>query len=406
LDRDREKHSPAILAAQKRLEHLRCIHRATVSPHRWPPGTHGRSNFSPLGSPYSDKTVVTLAPPSLPVGAVTPDTAPAKLNIYDPTPSIKLYPDLAIGMLRQEVVATGRIWLLLKYLDRDGSGWISLSQARRQLAEEIGQWRICGKRQLRKLLSRGEGIFWRRDKERIWLRSTAKVSASLNVRLLTGSPVALPIADLLQGVGHVRAHFYASFHSGRNKESSKSIRSNLIARSTLQRLCHTSRRSQQRYEKMTGIVRQANIAIGEVSSIENDQRTAWNKGTAAFRFTDSAGKKGRKGVTYSAWQLPNKYSGPHTTLPKGKQKRINRELADLFMKGMTGNGKLSFSFDHGGDRLGVSEDNCTKRLYHNHSQSAAASYARSPHDDAYWPDRNRAVGAHLLWFHICGKEND
>ena len=308
-------------------------------------------------------------------------------------------------MLRQEVVATGRIWLLLKHMDRGGSGWISLPQARRHLTEGSGELRVCGRRQLRKLLSRGEGLFWGQDKDRIWLRSTAKVAASLNVHRLTGSPIALPVADLLQGIGHVRAHFYASFHSGRNKDSGKSKRSNLIARSTLQRICHTSRRSQQRYEKMAGIASQSNIAIGGVSTVENDQRIAWNKGTAAFRFTDSAGKKGRKGVTYSAWQLPNKYSGPHKTLPKGKQKRINRELADLFMKGMTGNSKLSFSFGPRGDRQGGSDSNQTKRLYHNHSQSAAASYARSPHNDAYWPDRDSAVGAYRLWYHICGKEN-
>jgi len=88
------------------------------------------------------------------------------------------------------------------------------------------------------------------------------------------------------------------------------------------------------------------MAVGGISTIEHDQQVAWKQGTAAFRFTDSRGTVGREGVSYTAWQLPNNYQGPHDKLPKGKLKRINRELADLFMKGMTGNGKGLFQEDN------------------------------------------------------------
>src|SRR5690606_36304000 len=53
------------------------------------------------------------------------------------------------------------------------------------------------------------------------------------------------------------------------------------------------------------------------------------------------GRHGRPHTAYLAWQLPNSYSGPHEPLPRGRQKRINRELVDLFIDGMTGNGETS-----------------------------------------------------------------
>jgi hypothetical protein len=318
---------------------------------------------------------------------------------------VKLYPDIALGMLRQEVGAAGRLWLLLQYIDAAGRGWVSLTTARKRLTDADAVLRICGRRQLRKLLSKGEGLFWRRNDDRLWLRSAAKVAASLKVQRLTGKPIALPVDDLLRGVGHARAHFYASFHSSRHKEARSGSGASPIARSTLQSLSHASRRSQQRYERRTGIVAQSNIALGGVSTIENDQRIAWKQGTAAFRFRDSAGKMGEKGITYSAWQLPNNYTGPHATLPKGRQKRINRELVDLFTKGMTGNGKISVAVSRGSGRESKPGGRCPNRLYHKNGVSAAASYARSPDIDAYWPDRQCAAGSYHHWFIFSCRED-
>jgi len=319
---------------------------------------------------------------------------------------VKLYPDLALGMLRQEEVSAGRVWLILKYLDAAGRGWISLELVRQRLSERNSDLYICGKRQLRKLLARGEGLFWRRSHDRIWLKSTAKVAVSLDVQRLTGSPVALPVDHLLQGIGHARAHFYGSFHSGRIRDTGRGKQKKPIARSTLTRLSHTSRRSQQRYESRAGIAAQPNFALGGASTIDNDHRVAWKQGTASFRFRDSAGNIGRRGITYTAWQLPNNYSGPHMTLPKGRQKRINRELVDLFTKGMTGNNKISVSFSHGRGRRAGPGDGWIGRLYHDHSLSAAASFNQSPNDDAYWPNRHGPAGNPQFWFHISGKADD
>lgn len=433
-ERNRGTYSPALLEAQKKLESLRCQHQATVKTAGPVPEAHGRSRFSlpsivvrtrpsarhlGLGNTSLTRVLKESFPLDTiePTGNGCPNTDwPRQTEPHHPITTmetnssptercVKLYPDIALGMLRQEVVAAGRIWLLLQYIDAEGRGWVSLTTARKRLTETNAVLRICGRRQLRKLLSRGEGLFWRRNDDRIWLKSAAKVAASLNVQRLTGKPIALPIDDLLKGVFHARAHFYASFHSSRNKEASNGKGSNPIARSTLKRLSHASRRSQQRYERRAGIYAQSNIALGGVSTIENDQRIAWKQGTAAFRFRDSAGKMGRKGITYSAWQLPNNYTGPHATLPKGRQKRINRELVDLFTKGMTGNGKISGVFSRGSGRESRAGDSCPNHLYHKHGLSAAASYTRSPDIDAYWPDRQSAAGSYRLWFIISCNED-
>ncbi|MGB3717885.1 MAG: hypothetical protein WA996_26000 [Candidatus Promineifilaceae bacterium] len=430
----RGTYSPALLEAQKKLESLRFQHQTTLKTAGLLPEDRGRSRFSfpsvvDCTRPSSrhlgpEKTSLTkVLKDSLPQDRIDPTgngcsntNWPRQTELHQPFTKIgtnsspaercvKLYPDIALGMLRQEVVAAGRLWLLLQYIDAEGCGWVSLSAARRRLTEIDAVLRVCGRRQLRKLLSKGDGFFWIRNDDRIWLKSAAKVAASLKVQRLIGNPVALPVDDLLKGVGHARAHFYASFHSSRNKEARGGKGASPIARSTLQRLSHASRRSQQRYERRTDIYAQSNIALGGVSTIENDQRVAWKQGTAAFRFRDSAGKIGRKGITYSAWQLPNNYTGPHVTLPKGRQKRINRELVDLFTKGMTGNGKISVAFGRGSGRESRPGDQCPNRLYHKHGLSAAASYSRSPDIDAYWPDRQCAVGSYHRWFIISCKED-
>lgn len=71
---------------------------------------------------------------------------------------------------------------------------------------------------------------------------------------------------------------------------------------------------------------------------DTEQERAWRQGRALFRLTDYHGQQGAPGATYLAWRLPNTY-GPargRRPRPKGRQKRINRQLADLFTKGMTG----------------------------------------------------------------------
>jgi hypothetical protein len=72
----------------------------------------------------------------------------------------------------------GRVWLLLRYLDKIGRGWLAPDEVRRVLTDETSPFYLCGKRQLRKLLAQGDGLFWQRDEEHIWLMGLVWVAAA------------------------------------------------------------------------------------------------------------------------------------------------------------------------------------------------------------------------------------
>ncbi len=291
---------------------------------------------------------------------------------------VKLYPDIALALLRERLVAPGRLWLLLRFIDRSGQGWLTIDQARQQLTNEDSPLRVVGWRQMRKLLARGDGLFWQRDGRRIWLRSPLKVAASLAISHLNYRPVGLPVKELLPSIGQVRAHFYASFHSSRSPDKTGQERPAPISRAALQALCQTSRRTQRAYERRSGVERRRNFAVGKPLAVADHQDQAWQRGRSVFQLSDRNGYAGRKGVTYTAWQLPNSYRGPHEKQPKGRQKRMNRKLADLFMKGMTGNDEHAVQFDGDGHR----------RFFDN-GAAATAKYNRRPDADIYWPHRPR-----------------
>ena len=123
-----------------------------------------------------------------------------------------------------------------------------------------------------------------------------------------------------------------------------------ISRATLAALSGACPRSQAAYERRAGVGARDNYALGErvpggaaAPVGDTEQERAWRQGRALFRLTDHHGRQGAPGATYLAWRLPNTY-GPargHQQRPKGRQKRINRQLADLFTKGMTGNGRAT-----------------------------------------------------------------
>ncbi|MCP4417443.1 MAG: hypothetical protein GY805_12535, partial [Chloroflexi bacterium] len=75
-----------------------------------------------------------------------------KENIQIPQTTLaKLYPDIGLGMLRQELAAPGRIWLLLRCYDVSGRGWVDVTQARAMLTGKEAVLKVCGWRQLRNL---------------------------------------------------------------------------------------------------------------------------------------------------------------------------------------------------------------------------------------------------------------
>ena len=321
-------------------------------------------------------------------------------------PTVKLHSALALAMLRSGQAAAGRIWLLLRYLDKEGRGNLRIDVIRNQLSGHEAPLRVCGWRQLRNLLQKGRGIFWERDEETLWLRSPAKVAAALEAQRLRGQPVALPVAVLLGGMGQVRAHFYASFHSSRNRTGQ--IRSGFrrnpqfsspISLSTLARITHVPQRTQRLYDRQAKVKRRGNIAVGDPlpgdplpgDPISADPRSAatfqersWHFGRAVFEFTDYTGKQGRAGNKYIAWRLPNSYEGPHQPSPKGRQEKINRQI-DLVINRVQGNG-------------------LSTKLFHPNGLEAGKAFNRDSSSDVYWPQFQPGPAdlEEQLWFHLAG----
>ena len=334
------------------------------------------------------------------------------VNIPQPSGWVKLYPDIGLGMLRQELAAPGRLWLMLRYLDREGRGSFRIDILAQQLTKkssapsttpracteliEVTGWCLCGKRQLRNLLRDGEGVYWTRDKEHIWLRSAAKVAYTLGVERLTGRPVALPVAALLDSVGTFRAHLYAAFHSGRTKDTPYGEQAMPIARETMARLSGVGRSSQRAYEERVGVEVQANFAVGDLSTKENQENRAWVQGQALFELKDYRGQQGKMGKTYLAWQLPNTYIGQHRHRPRGRQKRINRKLKDLVMKGMPGNVAGS------GETCLPDGRQKPEKTYFPDGKLAAKAYGRDPERELYWKRHGTRNGRFDLWQQLGG----
>ena len=220
----------------------------------------------------------------------------------------------------------------------------------------------------------------------MWLQSAGKVAAALGVDRLTGRPVALPVEALLGGIGRVRAHFYASFHSGRQDETSTA---RPISRTTLRQITHVPQRTQRLYERTAGIGVRSNIAVGERLTDQNIQERAWRHGRAVFAFNDRQGQQGPAGGRYVAWRLPNSYQGCHAQSPPGRQKKINRQI-DLVNLGAQGN------------ELPAEGNLSRSAIFHPDGQSAGQAYNRNSAADAYWPQNGTFANRHRLW-HIIAR---
>jgi hypothetical protein len=241
---------------------------------------------------------------------------------------------------------------------------------------------LCTPRYLRQLLAAGEGLFWRQDKQgKVWLRGQAKVAASLGLRRLNGRAVELPLSVLFQPIGELRAHLYASFHSGRGEEAGP------ISRETLRDLSGVSPRSQQDYEKRARVEARPCLAVGLAATAVAVQEYAWQHGPAAFPFTDRRGRFGGPGQVHQARRLPNRYRGPHPV--GGKPRRLNRQLAGLCHQGDAGNGRWRFEAAGGGEG--------GQRYYPQGAAAARGWTGSGGRSWVYWPERGSRQRGVLLW---------
>lgn len=326
------------------------------------------------------------APPLIPLPELLPEPQPEPLPPPDPagtTAHITLYPQLALAMLKQHQEAAGRVWLLSRYVDSSGRGWLTIDEVRKQLTNPDSPHHICTWRQLRNLLNMGKGLFWELSEGRVWLRSLVRVAHDLEVERLQNKAIRLPLTVLLGGIGDLRAHFYASFHSGRDKDSVNEVGQcepgRPIARATIQTLSGVGRCSQRNYDKRAKVQITRNYAIGEVATDLNREQRAAEKSNATFELKDVKGKQGPKQQSYMAWQLPNSYSGPHPQESHSrKQRRINRQLADLRIERAAGN-------DRPGNDVG----------YYGNGKLAVKGFNRNSHRECYFPTSKTKKKAQL-----------
>jgi hypothetical protein len=282
--------------------------------------------------------------------------------------TIVVHPTLVLALLREKLEAPGRVYFLLRHIDSQGRGWLRIKDIRHHLTHKDSPLRICGWRRLRQLLHEGHDIFWQRDnQDRLWLRGAHKIAYTLDSGRLQGFPIELPIRELLGGIQATRAAFYASFHGGRDVKP--------ISRQTLNQITGITERTQRTYDRVARVTRHQNIAIGERFTREKAQQRAWTQGRGVFQFVDTKGLQGRENQEYIAWHLPNSYQANYQRRSRGSRKRLNRKLADLLKKGITGN-----------------SEEAIKKVFFPSGALAARAYNRDPNQDAYWQHNKTRLG--------------
>ncbi len=245
--------------------------------------------------------------------------------------TLQVYPTLLTAILKSEQAAAARVWLLCRYLDQTGRGWLSVETMRAQLTKNGSPLRVIGWRRLRQILQTGQNQFWERDGEgRIWLYGQRKVCVQFGVTRLTERRVALPLTKLLGSIGTVRAAFYASFHAGRD--------SNPISRQTIADIAGVSERVQRDYDRRMGVDIRPNFTIVSEFSAETQRDQTYQTGVAHFTLTDHKGRWGRKSARYNARQLPNSYQLNWQQAKTNQRKKLNQQLKqDLALNRTQGN---------------------------------------------------------------------
>ena len=100
-----------------------------------------------------------------------------------PVETVPAFPSLLVAMLKERVETAGRVYLLLRHLDPQGRGWVSVDTARQALTDKSSRLHVCGWRRLRQILHQGAGIFWQRDgQDRLWLRGPHKIAQQTGFR--------------------------------------------------------------------------------------------------------------------------------------------------------------------------------------------------------------------------------
>lgn len=280
------------------------------------------------------------------------------------------YPSLGTAAFEQGETSAYRVWLLCRYLDETGAGVLDVAALKAQLTATDSPLRLFSWKRLKQVLYAGNGRFWQwqQTEQKIWLAGTTKVAQMLQTQKLSGNRVQIPIRVITAGISEFRAHLYAAWHSGRRSD-------NPVSRAAQRELTHVPERTQRHYGRIARIKTKKNIAIGRKLTPTALEETAWQRGQAAFVYTDYAGEFGVANGRYLAWQLPNSYQGPHQQAHSGRQRKTNRrmkkpQLQNLVEIGAQGNRE----FKDG-------------QLYHANGSEAVQALRRT--EESYWPTERK-----------------
>lgn len=273
---------------------------------------------------------------------VTPPPPPADY------PALRVDPELGRLAVLLDQTQPFRLWLIGRELtrDADGSGQITTAA----LTAALKRFGVtCDARTIRRLLAGGDGIFWNRDRDRLFLRSWGYVAVQFTTQaarrrgsLLERNRPGRREIYIQVGGGKERfaAQLYAGWLAGRSDPT--------ISREALTALFGRDRKTLRRWER--------DVLPGQINPRANfaqcpDWETFYDSipehavdYRAAVRF------KGRvQRITRYRWQLPNTYltTGVKEHYRAGQARKVRKAVnAELSLPASFGRGgPLKLYFD-------------------------------------------------------------
>ena len=212
-------------------------------------------------------------------------------NITGTLRGVKVASGLAAYCLKHSLDLLLKWWTVIRLADPEGQGHSGIPDIK-QIADELG---VRGR--LRDILDQGEGIFWvrSRDRQRVSYRGLERLCRELEV--IPGGWYQIP-PEALSSNAKWRAHLHAAWHSHHGQTP--------ISRDAVEDDTGTSKRSQRRYEKSTGIQVRPNIKrLSPKDPVDNKRR--W--------------RDAQDGNVYE--RMPNSYISRLPKLPRGKTSRVH-----------------------------------------------------------------------------------
>lgn len=157
---------------------------------------------------------------------------------------VKTFPDLSAHCLKERLDLPLRLWYLLRQGCPDGCGWL--------LDFEVFRLSCGNKRQTRAWLRQGEGVFWTRSGNRLFLAGLKSVAVALGVKPRK-VPVLIEMADI-ENLARFRAALFASWFADAGDEG------RVISQAALAEIFGRTDRTLRTWAKLAGLDVVRNLA--------------------------------------------------------------------------------------------------------------------------------------------------